>query len=133
MILVVRLFGFLLLFAGLSLLIKPEIIFNWIENNMESTVIYISAIIVRLFFGVLFLTIAKKSRFPGVIRVFGILLVIAALIFLFIGHELFIDFIQSIIPEFSSYARLIGLIVIAFGGFLIYVFSKKPNNVENII
>ncbi len=35
--LIIKLFGILILLSGVSLLIKPEIIFGWIEGNMENT------------------------------------------------------------------------------------------------
>ncbi len=35
--LIIKLFGILMLLSGISLLIKPEIIFGWIENKMENT------------------------------------------------------------------------------------------------
>lgn len=117
-----------MLLSGISLLIKPEIIFDWIENNMESTSMYIFAIVVRLVIGALFIVAARESKFPGVMKILGFLFIIAAIVFVFIGQESFHDFVNSIIPEVKPYARVSGLLGIAFGGFLIYAFSRDKES-----
>ena len=123
--LIIKVFGMLLLLAGILLLTNPEIIIGWIEENMENTSLYISAIVVRLAFGILFIAAARESKYPGVIKFFGYLFMIAAIIFIFIGQESFQNFITSIIPVVKPYAPLSGLLSIAFGGFLIYAFSRN--------
>ncbi len=122
---IIKLFGILLLLSGISLLIKPEIIFGWIENNKENTLLYISAIVVRLVFGVLFIVAARASKYPGVIKFLGYLFIIAAIIFIFIGQESFQNFITSLIPDVKPFAPVSGLLSIAFGSFLIYAFSRN--------
>ena len=127
----IKLFGILMGLLGISLLIKPEFLIGWIENNMETTPLYISAIVVRLVFGVLFLATAKESRYPVVFKALGYLFVLAAIVFVFIGQERFIDFISSVIPHVNPYARIVSVLVIAFGGFLVYAFSGT-NKLEKI-
>jgi hypothetical protein len=123
--LIIKLFGILMLLSGISLLIKPEIILNWIEDNMESSSLYITAIVVRLVIGILFIITAKESKYPGVIKFLGYLFIIAGVILIFIGHEIFQDFINSLIPDFKPFAPVSGLLSMAFGGFLIYAFSRN--------
>jgi hypothetical protein len=123
--LIIKLFGILMLLSGISLLIKPEIILDWIENNLENTSLYISAIFVRLVFGILFIVAARESKYPGLIKFFGYLFIIAAIIFTFMGQESFQDFITSLIPDVKPFAPLSGLLSIAFGGFLIYAFLRN--------
>ena len=123
--LIIKLFGILMLLSGILLLIKADIIFVWIENNMENTSLYIFAIVVRLVFGILFIIAARESKYPGIIKFFGYLFIIAAIILFFLGQESFQDFITSVIPEVRPFAPVIGLLVIAFGGFLIYAFSRN--------
>lgn len=123
--LIIKLFGTLMCLSGISSLIKPEIIIGWIENNMDSTSLYISAIVVRLVFGILFLVATRESKYPGVIKFFGYLFIIAAIILIFIGQERFQDFITSLIPIVKSYTLVGGLLSIVFGSFLIYAFSRN--------
>ena len=123
--LIIKLLGLLIVLIGISLLINPEIIFGWVEDNMENPSLYIFAIVVRLVFGVLFILAAKKSKYSGVIRFFGYLFIIAAIVFIFVGQESFQDFITSLIPDIKLFAPVSGLLSIAFGGFLIYAFSRN--------
>lgn len=121
--LIIKLFGTLMLISGLSLLMIPEFILDGMQDNMENKSLYISAILVRLIFGIMFITAAKESKYPGAIRIFGYLFIIAAIIFLFMGHESFKDLIASMIPHLKPYAPVSGLVGMALGGFLIYAFS----------
>ena len=114
-----------MLLAGISLLINHKFIIGWIEDNMESTLLYISAIVARLVLGVLFIVAAKESKYPVVIKFFGYLFVIAAIIFVFMGQESFQHFIASLIADVKPFAPVSGLVSIAFGGFLIYAFSSN--------
>ena len=125
--LIIKLLGILFLLIGISLLIKPEIIIGWIKDNVENTSLYISAIVVRLVLGILFIIAAKESKYPGVIKFFGYITIIAAIIFIFMGHERFQDSISSLIPVFKPYAPVIGLVGMAFGGFLVYAFPKSKD------
>lgn len=122
---IIQFFGLLIIIAGISLLVKPEIIFGWIEDNMESRSFYFSAIVFRSILGILLIAAAKKSKFPRVIKFFGYLAVIAALTFIFMGHENFLNFIVSIISKFKPYAAVSGSIGVALGGFLIYAFATR--------
>ncbi len=123
--LIVKLFGILMLLSGISLLIKQEIIIGWIENNMVNTSLYISAIVARLVFGISFIVAAQESIYPGVIKFIAYMFIVEAIIYILIGQENFQDFITSLIPHVKPFASVSGLLSIAFGGFLIYAFSKK--------
>jgi len=125
--LIIKLFGIFIIIAGIALLLRPEIIFDWIEDNMENRSFYISAIVFRSALGILLIAAAKSSKFPRLIKVFGYLALIAALTFIFIGQANFIDFIVSIISTFRPYAMVSGLVGIAFGAFLVYAFKSESN------
>ena len=130
--LIVKLLGILILLLGILLLIKPEVIFGWMEDNMENTSLYISVIVFRLLFGLLLIIAAKESKYPGAIKFFGYLAVIAAIVFILIGQESFQDFVSSLIPDFNHYSPVSGLVGIAFGGFLIYAFTTKKELKQEI-
>ena len=121
--LIFKLVGTIILVLGISLLIKPEIIFGWLEENMENTSLYIFAIVFRLVLGILLIIAAKESKYPRVIKFFGYLAIIAAVWFLFMGLESFQNNMSSLISEIKSYAPVIGLVAMALGSFLIYAFS----------
>ena len=123
--LIIKLIGILLLLSGISLLIKPEIIIDWMENNRVNTSLYIAAIVARFVFGILFIAAARESKYPGVIKFLGYLFILAGIIFTFIGQESFQNLMTALIPAVKPYAAVSGLLSIAFGGFLIYSFSRN--------
>lgn len=114
-----------MLILGISLLVKPEIIFGFIENNMGDTSLYMFAIVVRLVLGILFIAAATESRFPGVIKILGYLFILAAIILVILSQDGFLEFMTPIIQDVKPFARLGGLLGIAFGGFLFYAFSSN--------
>lgn len=117
------LIGTLLILAGLFLLVDPEILFGWLEGNINTTTVYVIAIVFRLLLGILFVGFASRSKFPRVIKFIGGIAILAAILFIFIGQEGFQDLIAWVLHGFRSFGRIAGLVVIAFGGFLIYAFS----------
>jgi len=123
--LIVKLFGVFIVLAGLILLVKPAIILDWIEINKNSNTLYISAILARFIFGILFIVLAKESRYPVAFKVLGYLFILAALSFVIIGKDAFQNFIASLIPHVSPYAILSGVVAMAFGVFILYAFTKK--------
>jgi hypothetical protein len=123
--LVISLFSALIILAGLLLLINPEIIIQFVEQNMHSLWMYVTAILVRLVIGVMLVLTASQSRFPATIKVLGFLFIIVALIILFMGREGLHHFISSLLSAFLAYARIVGVIAMAFGGFIIYAFSVR--------
>ncbi|NNC94723.1 MAG: hypothetical protein HKN92_04120 [Chitinophagales bacterium] len=123
--LIIKIFAILTILTGISLLVKPEGIIGLINDNIENISLYISAIVARLVLGGIFIVAAGESKFPHVLKFFGYLFIIAALIFIIIGQENFQDFIATIIPAVKPFAPISGLLCIVFGGFLIYAFSKK--------
>ncbi|NNC34322.1 MAG: hypothetical protein HKO09_05570 [Croceitalea sp.] len=120
-----KIFGIVLILIGITIMIKPQLIFEWLENNLESKSLYFTAILVRLVIGVLFIVAAKQSIYPTIIRIIGYVALLAAIIFIFIGHAKFEHFIGYILHEFKDYASFSAIIVLLFGGFLFYAFSKK--------
>lgn len=122
--LIIKLLGILILLIGVSLLIKPEIIFGWIEANLENRSLYIFAIVFRLAFGILLIIAAKKSNYPVVIKVIGFIAVIAAIVLIAIGQKSFQEFATSVIPDIRPYTAVVGLAAMVIGGFIVYAFSN---------
>lgn len=125
--LIIKLLGIIILVVGATLLIQPKFVFGWIEAYMGNRSLYIFAIVMRLFFGILLIIAAKKSMFPGVIKFFGCLALIAAIVFIFIGEERFQEFVSKALPYIKEYAVLVGLVAAALGVLLVYAFlgNKK--------
>lgn len=117
--------GILMVMAGVGTLMNPEIITDTFTDNSVDSSLYIGVIVFRLAFGFLLVWTAELSKYPRVIAFIGYLAIIAALIFILIGHESFQNFISEITPLFTAQSQTAGLLFIAFGGFLIYAYSGK--------
>ena len=120
---IVKLIGVLILLAGISLLVYPELIIGWMEDNMESTALYFSAIAGRLVFGILFILLLQRFKIPWRNETFRLLVYNSCRHLVFIGKESFQSFMASIVPDAKPFAPLSGLLSIGFGVFLIYAFS----------
>lgn len=130
----IKLIGLLFVLAGLAILLFPDVVLGWLEENAENRSMYISAIVARLILGVLFITAAKKSSYPVVVKLFGYLLILVAIALVVMGQQRFADFVLVLIPTLNPFAFVAGLVVMVFGGFIIYAFSGKtgsPGRVES--
>ena len=124
-----KIFGIFLVLTGIWLLIQPDAFFGWIENNLESKWLYITAIVFRLIIGTLLLIVATKTKYPTVMRFIGALAIAFAIIFIFIGQTRFQEFIGSILGSLQSFSPISGLLCIVIGIFFIYAFNG--NNAVN--
>ncbi|MCL3778869.1 hypothetical protein EMN47_00560 [Prolixibacteraceae bacterium JC049] len=121
----IKLFGILLVLAGISLLFAPEVIFDFLESNKNEMWVYVCAIVVRLILGVVLIIAANKSRHPLALKILGAFIVIIAFTFLFIGQQNLQQLITTVIEVFVPYARLMGVVSIGFGSFFLYTFSGR--------
>lgn len=122
MTLLIIIFGCLILLAGAVLLKNPEVVFGFLRDNVESSAIHLLAVIVRLIIGVLLVTQSSISRFPLTIEVLGWFFIVAGISLAVIGRNNFRKLVSWVLTTFKSFGRLVGLIAIAFGGFLVYAF-----------
>ena len=118
-------FGILLILAGLSLVVDPTIVFNFISDKGENLWLYITAIVVRLVIGIFLIITATKTKYPSLVKIFGFVFVIAAFVLIFMGQDSFVDLISTLIPEFRPLGRFGGLLSMAFGGFFVYAYTGK--------
>jgi FtsH-binding integral membrane protein len=121
----IKLFGILLVLAGISLLFAPEVIFDFLESNKNEMWVYVCAIVVRLILGVVLIIAANKSRHPLALKMLGAFIVIIAFTFLFIGQQNLQQLITTVIEVFVPYVRLMGVVSIGFGSFFLYTFSRR--------
>ncbi|NNF22956.1 MAG: hypothetical protein HKN67_13540 [Saprospiraceae bacterium] len=129
---IIILFGALFILIGITLLVSPDFIFDWLEDSLQKGSLYMTAIVFRLFMGIALVMAAKESKFPGVIKFIGYLAIFAAIVFIFIGRTSFYDFFSSLIADFKPYAPVSALIGIAVGGFLIYAFLDNKESKQQI-
>ena len=122
---VIIIFGILLALAGLSLVVDPNMIFDFLSRGGEKLGVYVAAIGVRLLLGFFLIRTASATRYPMAIRILGYLFIFAALVIIFMGRESFEDLISVVIAEFRPLGRIGGLLSMALGGFFVYSYTSK--------
>lgn len=115
-------FGALILVAGVIIVVNPETIFGFLNNNIEKPGLHILAVVVRLLLGALLIVQADVSRFPFIIEIIGWISIVAALTFLVIGRSNFKRLMSRALSLTKLYGRIGGVFAAVFGAFLIYAF-----------
>ena len=115
-------FGALTLLAGIVIVIKPEVIFGLLRNNLDKLVIQILAVVVRLFIGALLINQSNVSKFPLAIEIIGWLSIFAAICLAVMGRHNFNRLMSWALSFSRPYGRVGGVIAATFGSFLIYAF-----------
>lgn len=111
--------------AGGIFLFSPVILIDFLTENVHSPSLYIAAVLGRLLLGILLLLTARHSRYPTVMKVIGVLAILAAIIFMIIGEEEFGNFMSLLVPFFKPYSAIGGVVAFLVGGLLIYAYSGK--------
>ena len=122
MTLLIIIFGFLTLLAGIVIVINPEVIFGFLRNNLDKLVLHILAVVVRLVLGALLIYQSNISEFPFVIEVIGWISIVAAIFLAVMGRRNFNRLISWALSLSKPFGRVGGVLVVAFGAFLIYAF-----------
>ncbi len=122
---IMLLLSILLILVGFSIVIRPALLYDWVEVNLESKTFYYSVIIGRFAFGVLLVLAAKYSKHPMFITFFGGLAVLAAIAFVLMGQEYFVQFMSRVMPRLRPYAIVSGLVSVGMGAFFMYAFLKR--------
>ena len=122
MTLLIIIFGFLTLLAGIVIVINPEVIFGFLRNNLDKLALHILAVVVRLVLGALLIYQSNISEFPFVIEVIGWISIVAAIFLAVIGRRNFNRLMSWALSLSKPFGRVGGVLAVAFGAFLIYAF-----------
>jgi len=124
---IVRILAIFFILSGISLIIRPDLLLDWIQGSLDSSGLYIAAIVGRFLIGLLLLLSAKYSRYPMVIKVLGGITMLAAVVFLLMGRAAFSDSIHGIIETLKDLAPLTAVFTIVVGGFLYFAYTEKKS------
>jgi len=69
----------------------------------------------------------STRRYPAVIKVLGVITMLAAVVFLLMGRATFIESISSIIETLKDLAPMTALFTILVGGFLYFAYTEKKS------
>ena len=122
MSILIIIFGFLMLLAGMSLITNPETIIRVLRGNSDKLWLHIGAVVVRLLLGASLIHEASVSSFPVTMEVIGWLAIFAAIVFTVIGRNKFKRLLSWAFSLVKPFGRIGGVLALCFGSFLIYAF-----------
>ena len=115
-------FGILMLLAGISIILNPVNLFEFLKTRTEKLYLYILAIVARLLLGALLIHLADISKFPFLIEIIGWISIVAAVIFIIIGHNNFVRLMSWVLSKAKPFGHIGGILAVCFGTFIIYAF-----------
>lgn len=111
----------IVVFGGLCILAPPAPI--WVAQHVASPFMFCVVGAIRIAFGLILISVARASRFPKTIRVFGYFILIDGIATVVMGFVA-IDQARAIIGWWlqlgTLYVRIIGVVALIFGGFIAY-------------
>lgn len=122
MIFLIILIGIFIIAAGIMLAVKPNMVLEFLESNLQHAWVHIVGVVVRIVLGLLLISQSSLSKFPSIIEIFGWLSLTAAVFLLIIDRKNFKRLVNWILSLIKPYARISGLLSAAFGVFLVYAF-----------
>ena len=123
MTLIIMIFDTLTLFAGIVIVINPQIIFGYMQKNLDKLELHILAVVVRLVLGVLLISQSSISKFPFVIEIIGWLSVAASIFLAVMGRHNFNRLMSWALSLVKPIGRVGGVLAVTFGALLIYAFA----------
>ena len=112
--------GVLLIIAGIIMMINPDLLLNFVKKYHTSFILQIFASFFRIIIGLVMYLVAPHTRFPLTFEVIGILVVVIGIIIILIPPSKFQLFVDKMIDTFIPYARIVSVVALLFGAWLIY-------------
>jgi hypothetical protein len=100
--------------------VRPTGLVRFVEKIWQSPAGFRLAVAVRLVLGVVLVVAAPDCRFPQVVRILGILSIVAGAAAAALGHERLRSFVQWWVGRPPGFVRGWSLVAAAFGCFLVY-------------
>ena len=119
MLILVKLIGLLILGLGIVFLLNPQTIKKLISYFRKGKKIYLAAVL-RLLFGLIFLSAFPLSALPRVIYVFGVLFLASGTAILILGPRRTIPILDWYNKQSVSTLRFLSLPIIALGILIFY-------------
>ena len=117
---IVILFGTAAVVTGIIIVINPESVFGLMRRKLESLILHILAVVVRIILGVALIMCAAESKYPVAILIIGWISIVAASVLGIMGRTNFMRLMSWAISVAPSFGRIGGFLAFLFGGFLIH-------------
>ncbi|MBT8085811.1 MAG: hypothetical protein HKN35_04215 [Woeseia sp.] len=123
MTLILIFFGFLVIFVGGVMIVRPIIVADLLKNNTDKLALHVLGVVVRLLLGGLLLYFGNVSKFPHVMQVLGWISLAAGVVLALMGRQRFIRLMDWAMSLVDPYLRIAGVFAALFGAFLVYAFA----------
>jgi hypothetical protein len=120
----VAIIGAVIAGVGVVGVLAPALLLDLGRSLLSSNGLYGVAAI-RVAFGVLLLLVASLSRMPRTLRVIGVIIILNGLVTPFFGVERSEDLLNWFSMRGPAFVRVMALLAIAFGAFVVYVVSPR--------
>ena len=111
--------GLIIAAIGIAGVGAPSLLLEFGRSLLTPTALYIVSAI-RIGIGIVLVWVAPVSRMPGVLRVLGILIIIAGVLTPFVGVERSLGVLEWWSRQGPSFMRTSASLAIAFGLFIVY-------------
>ena len=112
--------GIVFIALGLFIATKPDLSFDLIRKYAGSIQFKVANVLLGLLIGTLFISFSEESKYPVVLTIFGMIAILKSLFRGLISLDDFQDLISWYLKTVRPFARVMGLLVVGFGGFIIY-------------
>lgn len=119
---IIIILGSLTLWAGFEVLLRPGRICGYLKENSAQPIVHILNVVVRIVFGISLLSLSGGSNFPLLTDIIGWFCLGIAVFLTLMGRERFKRAISWAITLVETNSRIAGMLILAFGVFLILAF-----------
>ena len=119
MVILVKLFGALVVFMGLLILVSPVFMRRWLVFWEQDSKLQL-ALLLRLAIGAILFTASPQCRLPGVILVLGVLSFLSGVIGMILGPERLRSMLRWLYDLSPPLYRVWALFATAVGGLILY-------------
>lgn len=113
-------FGFFLIAVGCLMLASPPAAIRFLDRFASTTFINLAEASLLVVFGVAVLTCAGSSKFPSVLKVYGLSLIVLGVGIYLVPRRWHREYAVWSVKLVAPHIRLLAPMSVVFGGILIY-------------
>jgi hypothetical protein len=121
---VVAIVGWMIVATGVLGIAQPHLMLSWVLGWPADVRFYVT-VGTRLLLGLLFIFAAPKCRWPRFIRIMGVIALLTAVVYSFLGRGRLELLIQWLFGQPSVFIQLLYAASVLFGVVLVYSGSRR--------
>ena len=113
--LILTLIALLIIFLGVSMVLKPDGIPGMVKLYADEPGLQVFASVGRALFGIALMVYASHSNWPSLLTVLGALSLISGIVFMVLPAEKFSHFVRSMVHRVIEFGPVPGIVVTLIG------------------